>query len=103
MGSTFQDTFPLRVKKILIMNPPAIFDAIMKIAKTFSKTKMMDRIEMVSKKDLPKYFDKDNLIEEFGGNLQFSFEKSIEAMQEWVKANEERLIAPGRQTETKKS
>lgn len=70
MSTVWQDTFPMRVKKIIVLNPPTIFNAIVKIAKSFNKTKMMDRLEVLSsKKDLLKLVDKDNLLEHFGGNI----------------------------------
>jgi len=100
MGSAFTDTFPLRIKKVHVMNPPSIFDAIMKIAKTFSKSKMMDRIEIISKKsDILKFVEKDNLLDHFGGNLSYDNDKALLFITEWVKENEERLINPGKQTQ----
>jgi len=97
MANVWTDTFPMRLKKILVLNPPAIFEAVMKIAKTFMKAKMLDRMEIVTKKDLPKHVSKDQLPERFGGNYSISWDDSIAILKEWTAKNEERLIAPGRQ------
>jgi len=98
MSGMWQDVFPMRVKGMYILNPPAIFDAVMKIAKTFNKSKVMERIEIMAKKDLTKYVDKTQLLEDFGGDLPFEIEKREADLKEWLKLHEERLLAPGRET-----
>jgi len=98
MSSIWTDTFPLRVKKIVVMNPPGIFEAIIKIAKTFMKAKMLDRMEVLTKKDLPKLVSKDQLVEKFGGNYSCTREQGVALLKEWAAINEPHLIAPGRQT-----
>jgi len=97
VGSMWHDTFPLRVKKIHVLNPPAIFDAIMKIAKSLTKSKILDRIEFTHKQDLTKHIDKSDLPEHFGGNFSTNFEATYSFFSEWAKVNEERFISPGRQ------
>jgi len=98
MSSMWVDTFPMRLKKILILNPPAIFGAIMKICKTFMKSKMLDRMEVVDKaKDLKKWATEEHLPTQFGGTLEFTPEQWRKLLIEWAEINEERLRAPGRE------
>jgi len=98
MSSMWQDVFPMRVKAMYILNPPGIFDAVMKIAKTFNKSKIMDRIEILAKKDLTRFIDKTQLLEDFGGELTMDADAREADLKEWLKVNEERLLAPGRES-----
>jgi len=88
--------FPVLLKKLLMVHTPVIFAAINKIMATITKDKIMDRIEMVSTKDIKKYIDMDNLPVEFGGNVNYSAKDWIVLLGEWVEKCEERLSAPGR-------
>jgi len=93
-GAAMTDHFPARIKGFLILNPPAIFNAFMKIMKTIIKTKLMDRVEIVTLKELQKYADKDNLRADFGGNIAHGYEETVAFFEEWVKENEDRLRIP---------
>jgi len=57
----------------------------------------MDRIENMQTKDLGKVIDPDNLIAEFGGNINFTNQDWNKNLREWAERSEERLIAPGRE------
>jgi len=96
-AALWQDVFPGRPKKFLILNPPLIFSAIFKIMSTFLKKKLVDRFTSVEVKDLPKYIDKSNLTTNFGGSLEYSHDQYIANLKEWCTKHEDRLIAPGRQ------
>jgi len=97
LGSIWQDTFPMRVKGFYILNPPTIFDAVMKIVKTFNKSKMMDRVQIVTKKDISKFIGKDNLLQDFGGEVSYDYNVQYKVVSEWASQNEDRLMAPGRE------
>jgi len=97
MSAMWVDTFPLRVKRILVLNPPMIFGAIIKICKTFMKVKMLERLEVVEKqKDLKKWVDDDKLPTFFSGTSTFDHAQWVKKLREFAEKNEERLIAPGR-------
>jgi len=97
MSAIWVDTFPLRVKRILVLNPPMIFGAIIKICKTFTKMKMLDRIEVIEKqKDLKKWVDQEELPTFFGGTSTFDHAQLVVKLYEFAAKHEERLIAPGR-------
>jgi len=98
MSSIWVDTFPLRVKRLLVLNPPVIFGALVKILKTFFKGKMLDRIEVVDKpKDLRKWVTEDQLSGVFGGAVQYDHKMWVKDLRAWAERNEERLRAPGRE------
>jgi len=97
MSSIWVDTFPLRVKRILVLNPPMIFGAIIKICKTFMKSKMMDRFEVLDKqKDLKKWVDDEQLPIFFGGTCEYEHSEWVKKLRQFAETHEERLIAPGR-------
>jgi len=97
MSAMWVDTFPLRVKRILVLNPPMIFGAIIKICKTFMKVKMLERLEVVEKqKDLKKWVDDDKLPTFFSGTSTFDHAQWVKKLREFAAKNEERLVAPGR-------
>jgi len=96
-SSLFTDKFPILVRKILVVNPPGIFNAIRRIMSTIMKNKLIDRMEIISSKDIVKYIETDNLITEYGGNVKFTQQELQKLMAEWAERCEERLIAPGRE------
>jgi len=99
MSAIWVDTFPLRIKRILVLNPPMIFGAIIKICKTFTKVKMLDRIEVIDKqKDLKKWVDDDHLPTFFGGTNTLDHTEWVKKLGQFAAIHEERLIAPGRES-----
>jgi len=96
-SALFSEKFPLLVRKILIVNPPTIFTAVAKILSTMIKNKMFDRHEIVSVKDVGKFIDSDNLLAQFGGNVNYTRQDWCKNLAEWAERCEERLIAPGRE------
>jgi len=92
------ERFPLLVRKVLMFNPPGIFGAVKKIMSTIVKNKIIDRIEVVrSKEEIRKYIEPDNLVAEFGGNVNYTPQDWWKNLAEWAERCEERLIAPGRE------
>jgi hypothetical protein len=94
MGSIWSDTFPMRVKRVLVVNPPVIFEALMKIVKTFMKAKLLDRFSIVPMKDVQKHVSKEALPEKFGGASTLSAAECIKAWKDWAATNESRLRKP---------
>jgi len=98
MSSFWVDTFPIRMKNILCLNAPLIFGAVLKICKTFMKGKMLNRVEAVDKpKDLRKWITEENLLEKFGGSVQYDHAAWSKRVMDWAEKHEERLRAPGRE------
>jgi len=96
MAPIWADKFPVLLRKVYLLNQPSIFTAVLKIMSTFTKNKIIDRVEAVTTKDLQKAIEPDNLLAEFGGNNNFSSEDWKNNLVEWAEKCEERLIAPGR-------
>jgi len=81
--------FPIRMKKAIVINPPAIFNAIIKILKTFMNIKMLDRMETTTKvKDVLNYVPADQLWTEFGGDLDYNPKDWAEQLIAWGNKNE---------------
>jgi len=96
--STWIGRFPVLVRKIIVVNPPAIFTALRKMIATVLKSKLMERFEILqTTKELEKLVEPDNLIAEFGGNVNYSSQDWYKSLEEWAERCEERLIAPGRE------
>jgi len=91
MSSIWTDTFPMRVKKVLVLNPPVIFEALMKIVKTFMKAKIIDRFAIVSQKEVSKSVSKDVAPVKFGGTNTTSGADTVKLFTEWAKVHEDRL------------
>jgi len=94
--SMANEVFPLLIRKISVVNPPAIFGALHKILKTFMKAKIANRITTVDIKGLSKDVEADNLAAEYGGTIDFSVEIWFGMMKEFVEKNEARLREPGK-------
>jgi len=86
------EVFPLRFSRVVVVNPPSIFNAIVKICKTFMKAKFLDRFETITKiKDIQNYVDPKNLSVRFGGDLEFSTNDFAEILIEYGKKHEAHL------------
>jgi len=71
------DNFPMRVKKVLIINPPSIIETIISTVRLFMKKKIMDRISIVSREEILEFIDADQLSQEMGGNIEYSINNFI--------------------------
>jgi hypothetical protein len=89
------ERFPLLMRKMLVINPPTIINAMFKIMSTWTKNKILQRIESVSRKDIVKYVPADQCPEEFGGKAKFTSKDWLKNLEEWAEKCEERLISPG--------
>ncbi|RZF48645.1 hypothetical protein LSTR_LSTR010735 [Laodelphax striatellus] len=69
--SSIQDSFPMRVREIHVVNEPLFFDAIYAIFKPFLKEKFRKRIKIHGSdmSSLHKWVSPDVLPEEYGGKL----------------------------------
>jgi len=77
MSSTLLDSFPMRVTKILIINPPWILGAFLQGLSLVIKKKVMDRVGVLEDPaKIDEYISKENLVTGFGGSLEYK-------MQDW--------------------
>jgi len=89
----WMERFPLLLRKFLIINPPVIFSAIIKIASNWSKNKILQRVQPISRKDIVKHIPPESLPEEFGGTAKWSVQNYLKNLEEWAERNEDRLSA----------
>jgi len=79
VNNAMMDNFPLRIHKVLLINPPSIIGAIIGCIRVFVKKKIMDRIQTISSfNELLNFIDEDNLWNEFGGNCQYTIPELLE-------------------------
>jgi len=73
MSSALLDNFPMRTCKIMILHPPWILNAFLGGLRLVIKKKVMDRVYVVDKpEDLLDHIEKDSLLKEYGGELDYS-------------------------------
>jgi len=73
IGSALLDNFPMRTCKILIINPPWILNAFLSGMSLFIKKKVMERIYVLEKpEDLATHIEKESLLTEYGGELEYT-------------------------------
>lgn len=87
--------FPLRIKRCVMYNPPVIFTAVAKIAKTFLPAKFMSRIETANKlKEIVNHVAPDQLWTKFGGDVNHDCMNYTENLLDWGYKNEEHYRVP---------
>jgi hypothetical protein len=57
------------------VNPGVIFSTMMKLAPGVIKPKLIQRVKELSKADVLKYIDEDQLITDYGGKITYNPEK----------------------------
>lgn len=67
ISSVFQDRFPMRIKLIIVVDPPTIVRIMIAFARLFVKAKIIQRVKLLKKAELAEYVDHDQLSDEFGG------------------------------------
>jgi len=87
--------FPIRLRRCIVINPPAIFNAMIKITKTFMSAKLINRIETTNKvKDLLNFVSADQLWTQFGGNVDYSPLSWADKLKTWGYKNESHYQVP---------
>jgi len=72
MSDAMLDCFPMRVTKIVLLNPPWMITGFLNGLSIFIKKKVMDRIGvMENRENLVEFIGKDNLWTGFGGDLEY--------------------------------
>lgn len=73
-------SFPFRVRNILVVNPGWFMRVGISMAKVAGlNVKIIKRIQAVTEEDLLEFVDADNLITEYGGNIDFSYDSWLES------------------------
>jgi len=71
MNKNVKDTFPLKIKLILVVNPGTLIKVLLAIARVFVKKKVMERVKIVDKtEELTQFVELDQLPKCFGGKLE---------------------------------
>jgi len=91
VNSALMDNFPLRIKKVLILNPPPIIQAILSCVRIFLKKKIMDRMETVRMEDILNYVDEDQLWTGVGGNCEYTIDDLIQSIDDYDPTSKIRL------------
>mmetsp|Transcript_17958 Transcript_17958/g.40311 ORF Transcript_17958/g.40311 Transcript_17958/m.40311 type:complete len:274 (+) Transcript_17958:47-868(+) len=52
LASIYQDSYPVKMKRIVVIDPPLIFRAVMKVFSVFMKKKLIDRIVLMSEEEV---------------------------------------------------
>jgi hypothetical protein len=91
VNTALMDNFPLRISKVLIINPPGIMTAVMSCAKIFVKKKIMDRIQIVQKEQILDHIDADQLWTEFGGDVEYTVDNLIDTITQRLEESPLRL------------
>jgi len=83
ISSALLDNFPMRTCKILIINPPWILNAFLGGMSLFIKKKVMERIYVLeNKEDLLTHIDKEYLLKEYGGDVEYEVEDWFKFLEE---------------------
>jgi len=87
--------FPLRIRRFIMINPPAIFNAVIKIGKTFLSAKMLSRIETTNKPNyVANYVTNDQLWTQFGGEVEITPKEWADKLIDWGYKNEAHYQIP---------
>jgi len=85
------DNFPLRIKKVLILNPPPIIQAVLSCVRIFIKKKIMDRMEVVQTEDILNFIDEDQLWTGVGGKCEYTIDDYIQSIDDYDPSSKIRL------------
>jgi len=78
INATLMDNFPMRVTKVLVINPPALFKTLLAAARLIFKKQVMDRLQILESLDQVKlHVDENVLPEEFGGKNTYGMPQFI--------------------------
>jgi len=84
ISGALMDNFPLKIKKILLINPPSILSTLLSVVRLFMKKKLLDRVEVIRREDLSNYIEEDQLWSEMeGGKCEYHAEDLIESIGDW--------------------
>jgi len=103
VNSALMDNFPLRIQKVILLNPPSIVPALISCFRIFIKKKIMDRIEISTVEDLENFIDKDNLWQDFGGNVEYTVQDLIDSITSYNPSKKLRVRSVSKKGDTKKN
>jgi len=80
MFNNVQDNIPARIRGIFLLDPPWYVRFLIALVKPFMKQKMKKKITCLSSSELTKYVAEENLLQEYGGTLQFDYFAWVEEL-----------------------
>ena len=84
-----QDTFPEMLVRVVMINPPLLFNGLSAICKPFIPKKTMDKVQILRGADvnlfMQNWIDKDMLPEAYGGNLKIDHSKHFDWAENYLK------------------
>eukprot|EP01122_Echinamoeba_exundans_P000535 TRINITY_DN10469_c0_g1_i1.p1 TRINITY_DN10469_c0_g1~~TRINITY_DN10469_c0_g1_i1.p1 ORF type:complete len:345 (-),score=90.15 TRINITY_DN10469_c0_g1_i1:5-985(-) len=72
LSKMLQDSYPIRIGSVLIIEPPWFFKILIGAMKFFIKAKVLQRMKVVKLEDLPQHIDKQFLLPDMGGHSTYS-------------------------------
>ncbi len=75
MAGLYQDAYPIKIKRMVLLDSPFIIWAVLKVISLFLKQKLRDRIQMLTRPEFmsSEHFFKQGLSARFGGTHKTSF------------------------------
>jgi len=95
-SKVYQDNFPFRYAKILLVEAPFVAKGFLKLCSYFLKPKLIERISIKPKAEVLNEIDAKVLPKHFGGQLDFGVQDFVDHMKKWSKYYE----IPRRENET---
>jgi len=75
-----QNRFPGRLHQVLHLSPPKVFKVMLGIVRPFVPEKYQCKMVVINMQDLSNYVDHDQLLEEYGGSMQFNQQEFIQRL-----------------------
>ncbi|EGC35986.1 hypothetical protein DICPUDRAFT_97726 [Dictyostelium purpureum] len=75
-----QNVFIGRIQKIYIINPPFLLRPLLALGKTFVKSKIISRIEIVKTEQILNDIDPSQVLTEYGGSLSISYSDYFDSL-----------------------
>eukprot|EP01132_Coremiostelium_polycephalum_P000504 gene504-635_t len=79
-GKSMENIFPGRIQKIYLINSPFFARPLLSFAKTFIKSKIINRISIIKKEKLTEFIEPDQLCVDFGGSLTLSYSDYFDSL-----------------------
>jgi len=102
----YQDNFPARLHQSIQLNSPYILKMMIGLLRPFVKKKMLDKFFIGSQGDILSFVDKDQLWENYGGNLKYDHPQWVDEVKGyhgWFLANEEEKKEKARKAQFERS
>jgi len=92
INSALMDNFPMKVTRVLILNPPMILGALVNGVRLFVKRKIIDRIKIVEMDELLEYVDPEQLHIDFGGKVNYPPEAFVHFVDKIIQTDYKEVV-----------